>query len=57
MIYVFIGSSSLSVLMGNLDLFFNMLSLLQQLSYVRYLSVPFPSHLDSYLKVFKVITF
>ncbi|CAD8134052.1 unnamed protein product [Paramecium pentaurelia] len=57
MIYVFIGSSSLSVLMGNLDLFFNMLTLLQQLSYVRYLSVPFPSHLDQYLKVFKVVSF
>ncbi|CAD8133826.1 unnamed protein product [Paramecium octaurelia] len=57
MIYVLIGSSSLSVLMGNLDLFFNMLTLLQQLSYVRYMSVPFPSHLDAYLKVFKVVSF
>ncbi|CAK70960.1 unnamed protein product (macronuclear) [Paramecium tetraurelia] len=57
MIYIFIGSSSVSVLIGNLDLFFNMLTLLQQLSYVRYLSVPFPSHLDEYLKVFKVVSF
>lgn len=46
MIYVFIGSSSLSILTGNFELFFNMLALLQQLSYVRYLNIPFPSHLS-----------
>ncbi|CAD8098543.1 unnamed protein product [Paramecium sonneborni] len=57
MIFVFIGSSTLSVLTGNFDLFFNMLALLQQLSYVRYLAVPFPTHLQEYLKVFKIISF
>ncbi|CAD8084492.1 unnamed protein product [Paramecium primaurelia] len=57
MIYVFIASSTLSVLTGNFDLFFNMLALLQQLSYVRYLAVPYPSHLEQYLKIFKIISF
>jgi len=45
MIYLIIAIVCIAVICGNLDIFWNTLDLLQQLSYFQYINLPFPKHL------------
>ncbi|CAD8106491.1 unnamed protein product [Paramecium sonneborni] len=56
MIYSMISISGLVVLTGNTILFFNLLELLQSLSYIRYMKCQFPPHLSQFLNTFTRIS-
>ncbi|CAD8101523.1 unnamed protein product [Paramecium sonneborni] len=56
LIYSMISISALVVLTGNTVLFFNLLELLQSLSYIRYMKYTFPPHLKQFLNTFTKIS-
>ncbi|CAD8120180.1 unnamed protein product [Paramecium sonneborni] len=55
-IYFLIGLSSICLLTGSSELFWNLMDQLQYLSYVKYVNILFPPNLDIYFEVFKMIT-
>ncbi|CAD8179767.1 unnamed protein product [Paramecium pentaurelia] len=55
-IYSMISISGLVLLTGNTIIFFNLLDLLQSLSYLRYLQYQFPQHLKQFLDTYTKIS-
>ncbi|CAD8109131.1 unnamed protein product [Paramecium sonneborni] len=56
MMYSMAGVSSLALVTGNAIMFFNLLELLQSLSYVRYMQCSFPPHLNYFLNTYTKIS-
>ncbi|CAD8104762.1 unnamed protein product [Paramecium sonneborni] len=56
MMYSMAGVSSLALLSGNAVIFFNLLELLQSLSYVRYMQCKFPPNLNYFLNTYTKIS-
>ncbi|CAD8093432.1 unnamed protein product [Paramecium sonneborni] len=56
MIYSMIGISGLSLLTGNAIMFFNLLDLLQSLSYIKYMQYSFPPHLMQFLNTYTKVS-
>ncbi|CAD8128680.1 unnamed protein product [Paramecium sonneborni] len=56
MIYSMISISGLSLLAGNTIMLFNLLDLLQSLSYIRFMQYSFPPHLIQFLDAFTKIS-
>ncbi|CAD8212293.1 unnamed protein product [Paramecium octaurelia] len=55
-IYSVLALAIVSFLSGNLEILFNLIDVLQQLSYIRYININFPYHLDLYFDVFNFVT-
>ncbi|CAK74085.1 unnamed protein product (macronuclear) [Paramecium tetraurelia] len=55
-IYSLAGLSSLCLLTGSSDIFWNLMDQLQYLSYIKYINIQFPNNLNIYFDVFKLIT-
>lgn len=55
-VYILLGVSGLAILTGDFKLFWNLLDLLQHLSYLIYINIEFPYHLKTYLQIFKMVT-
>ncbi|CAD8049420.1 unnamed protein product [Paramecium sonneborni] len=55
-IYSVLSLAVVSFLSGNLEILFNLIDVLQQLSYIRYININFPYHLDLYFDVFSFVT-
>ncbi|CAD8042898.1 unnamed protein product [Paramecium primaurelia] len=54
--YTMISISALSFLIGNPEMFFNLLNLLQSFSYIRYVQYQFPPHLSQFLETYSKIS-
>lgn len=50
------GIAALSIMTGSLEMFWNLLDMLQLLSYIKYVNITFPYNIDTYFEVFKLIT-
>lgn len=50
------GITALAILTGNLEMVWNLLDMLQFLSYLQYVNIAFPLNLDTYFEIFKLIT-
>ncbi|CAD8046542.1 unnamed protein product [Paramecium primaurelia] len=55
-IYSVLALAIVSFLSGNLEILFNLIDVLQQLSYIRFININFPYHLDLYFDVFSFVT-
>ncbi|CAD8085139.1 unnamed protein product [Paramecium primaurelia] len=55
-IYFQISLSSLCLMTGSSELFWNLMDQLQYLSYIKYINIRFPPNLNIYFDVFKMIT-
>ncbi|CAD8085417.1 unnamed protein product [Paramecium sonneborni] len=55
-IYALAGLSTLCLLTGSSDIFWNLMDQLQYLSYIKYINIQFPNNLNIYFDVFKLIT-
>ncbi|CAD8044522.1 unnamed protein product [Paramecium primaurelia] len=51
-----IALSTLCVLTGSFEMFWNLMDLLQYLSYIKYVNIQFPTNLNIYFEVFKLIS-
>ncbi|CAD8151890.1 unnamed protein product [Paramecium octaurelia] len=56
-LYFIIFVSGISFLSGNLEILWNLLDLLQQLSYMKFHNVEFPQNLESYFQIFTMGSF
>ena len=55
-IYFMIALSIICILTGSFEMFWNLMDLLQYLSYIKYVNIQFPSNLNIYFEVFKLIS-
>ncbi|KAM3133429.1 hypothetical protein pb186bvf_014433 [Paramecium bursaria] len=55
MLFFILGQLLLSFLAGGLDIFFNLLDLLQIISYLQYINTQFPYNLEKYLNYFSFL--
>ncbi|CAD8195876.1 unnamed protein product [Paramecium pentaurelia] len=56
MVYSMVSISSLALLSGNAIMFFNLLDLLQSLSYIKYMQYQFPPHLIEFLNTYTKVS-
>ncbi|CAD8214880.1 unnamed protein product [Paramecium octaurelia] len=56
-LYFIVFISGISFLCGNLEILWNLLDLLQQLSYMKFHNIAFPQNLESYFEVFTIGSF
>ncbi|CAD8103948.1 unnamed protein product [Paramecium sonneborni] len=52
--YIILSVSCIAFLFGNLEILWNLLDMLQQLSYMKFHNIEFPIHLSSYFEVFTI---
>ncbi|CAK74991.1 unnamed protein product (macronuclear) [Paramecium tetraurelia] len=55
-IYFMVALSALCILTGSFEMFWNLMDLLQYLSYIKYVNIQFPANLNIYFEVFKLIS-
>lgn len=55
-VYILFAVSGVACLTGDLQLFWNLLDLLQHLSYLIYINIAFPAHLEMFFQIFKMVT-
>ncbi|CAD8112404.1 unnamed protein product [Paramecium primaurelia] len=55
-IYSLISIACFAFISGNLEIFWNLIDTLQQLSYMKYLNLQFPQNLSIYFEVFTLVT-
>ncbi|KAM3133418.1 hypothetical protein pb186bvf_014422 [Paramecium bursaria] len=55
LLYIILGLVLLSILFGGIDIFFNLLELLQFISYLQYVNTQFPYNLETFLNIFAFI--
>ncbi|CAK67082.1 unnamed protein product (macronuclear) [Paramecium tetraurelia] len=55
-IYTLITVACVAFISGNLEIFWNLIDTLQQLSYMKYLNLKFPQNLSIYFEVFSLVT-
>ncbi|CAD8109512.1 unnamed protein product [Paramecium sonneborni] len=56
-LYIIYAVSIIAFLCGNLEILWNLLDMLQQLSYMKYHNIQFPQHLQTYFEIFDVASF
>ncbi|CAD8156917.1 unnamed protein product [Paramecium octaurelia] len=56
MMYTMVSVSSLALLTGNAVMFFNLLDLLQSLSYIKFMQYQFPPHLKEFLDTYTKVS-
>ncbi|CAK66664.1 unnamed protein product (macronuclear) [Paramecium tetraurelia] len=56
LLYILLAIALISVLTRNLDIFWNLLDMVQYLSYIKYINIQFPTNLNSFFDLFRVIT-
>ena len=52
MLYLILGLVILSILTGGVEIFYNLLDLLQVISYLKYINTQFPYNLETYLNLY-----
>lgn len=50
------GTVILAILTGSFEMVWNLLDMLQLLSYIKYINIDFPLNLNIYFEIFKLIT-
>ncbi|KAM3133408.1 hypothetical protein pb186bvf_014412 [Paramecium bursaria] len=55
MLYLILGLVILSLLTGGIEIFYNLLDLLQVISYLQYVNTQFPYNLETYLNLFSFL--
>ncbi|CAD8141976.1 unnamed protein product [Paramecium pentaurelia] len=55
-IYFMITLSAFCIITGSFEIFWNLMDLLQYLSYIKYINIQFPTNLNIYFEVFKLIS-
>lgn len=48
--------SAFCIVTGSFEIFWNLMDLLQYLSYIKYINIQFPTNLNIYFEVFKLIS-
>ncbi|CAD8101281.1 unnamed protein product [Paramecium primaurelia] len=56
-LYIIISISGISFLFGNLEILWNVLDMLQQLSYMKFHNIQFPENLQMYFEIFTIGSF
>jgi len=51
-----IGIAAVAVMTGSLEMIWNLLDILQLLSYIKYINITFPLNLNTYFEIFKLIS-
>ena len=54
--YTMVGIAALALMTGSLEMVWNLLDMLQLLSYIKYVNINFPLNLDIYFEIFKLVT-
>ncbi|CAD8057971.1 unnamed protein product [Paramecium sonneborni] len=56
LLYILLAIALLSILTCNLDVFWNLLDMVQYLSYIKYINIQFPTNLNTFFNLFTIIT-
>ncbi|CAD8055046.1 unnamed protein product [Paramecium sonneborni] len=56
LLYILLAIALISIITGNLDIFWNLLDMVQYLSYIQYINIQFPTNLNSFFDLFRIIT-
>jgi len=51
-----VGIGTIAIMTGSLEMVWNLLDMLQLLSYIKYVNIDFPLNLDTYFEIFKLVT-
>ena len=54
--YTMVGIAALALMTGSLEMVWNLLDMLQLLSYIKYVNINFPLHLETKIKKIKIET-